>query len=57
VLFRSRWRGPLFETLYHVEDVTWPGVRTFYTRFGDVFAWTCALVSALAVAWGVSRRR
>jgi apolipoprotein N-acyltransferase len=53
---RIRWQGPLFETIVHVDEVAWPGVRTFYTRFGDVFAWTCALVSALAVGWGVLSR-
>jgi apolipoprotein N-acyltransferase len=54
---RIRWQGPLFETLEHVDDIAWPGVQTFYTRFGDVFAWTCALVSAAAIGWGIARRQ
>jgi apolipoprotein N-acyltransferase len=53
---RIRWQGPLFEPLFHVHDIAWPGVRTFYTRFGDVFAWACALASAAALAWGIGRR-
>ncbi len=43
---RIRWQGPLFEMLWHVETIEWPGVRTFYTRFGDVFVWACALATA-----------
>ena len=54
---RIRWRSPLFETLQHVDEIAWPGVRTFYTRFGDVFAWVCAAISTLAIAWGVTRAR
>src|SRR5207249_243297 len=33
-----------------------PGVRTFYTRFGDVFARGCALVTIVALAVGATRR-
>lgn len=47
---RIRWQGPLFEMLWQVEEISWTGVRTFYTRFGDVFVWLCALVTALGVA-------
>ena len=47
---RIRWQGPLFEPLDHVDQVSWPGVRTFYTRFGDVFAWACLLVAVIAAA-------
>jgi apolipoprotein N-acyltransferase len=54
---RIRWRGPLFETLYHVDEIAWPGVRTFYTRFGDVFAWSCALASVAAIGYGLARKR
>jgi len=52
---RIRWQGPLYETAWHVDEVSWPGVRTFYTRFGDVFAWACALVTLAAVGWGTRR--
>jgi len=54
---RIRWRGPLFEPLAHVEQISWPGVRTFYTRFGDVFAWACALASLAAIGYGAARGR
>src|SRR5689334_9558442 len=53
---RIRWQGPLFEALDHVDQVSWPGVRTVYTRFGDVFAWACALASAAAIGVGLARR-
>jgi apolipoprotein N-acyltransferase len=52
---RVRWQGPLFEPLWHVEDVAWPGVRTFYSRYGDVFVWGCVLASLLAFGYGVRR--
>jgi len=32
-------------------------VRTFYTRFGDVFAWACALASLAAIGYGAARGR
>jgi apolipoprotein N-acyltransferase len=51
-----RWQGPLFESLWHVEEVSWPGVRTFYSRFGDVFVWTCALATVAAFGYGALRR-
>jgi apolipoprotein N-acyltransferase len=54
---RIRWQGPLFEMLWHVDDIQWTDVRTFYTRFGDVFAWACALATAAAVVIGAARRR
>ena len=53
----ARWQGPLFETLWHVEEIRWPGVQTFYTRFGDVFAWACALASLAAFGYGSLARR
>lgn len=52
-----RWQGPLFEMLWHVEEISWKDVRTFYTRFGDVFVWACALATAAALAFGIARRR
>jgi apolipoprotein N-acyltransferase len=48
-----RWQGPLYETAWHVDEVSWPGVRTFYTRFGDVFAWACALATMAAFGWAL----
>jgi apolipoprotein N-acyltransferase len=29
---------------------------TFYTRYGDIFAYSCLLLTGLALAWGMSRR-
>lgn len=52
-----RWQGPLYETLWHVDDIAWTGTRTVYTRFGDVFVWACVAVTLAAVAWGLARRR
>lgn len=53
---RIRWQSALFEPAWHVADVTWPGITTFYTRFGDVFAWTCGLVTLAAIVVGLRRR-
>jgi Carbon-nitrogen hydrolase len=54
---RIRWQGPLFETLWHVDDISWPGVRTFYTRYGDVFVWPCTALTVIALLIGIARRR
>jgi apolipoprotein N-acyltransferase len=54
---RIRWQGPLFEMLWHVDDISWPGVRTIYTRYGDVFVWLCVAVTVGAIGLGVSSRR
>ena len=51
-----RWEGPLFEMLWHVEEIRWTGVRTFYTRHGDVFVWLCVLVTVGAIVVGIRRR-
>jgi apolipoprotein N-acyltransferase len=52
---RIRWQGPLFEPLTHTAEIAWPGVRTFYSRYGDVFVWACALASLAAFGYGVRR--
>jgi len=54
---RIRWRSQMFEQTAHAEEISWLGVRTIYTRFGDVFAWACVLVTVAAFAYGASRRR
>ena len=51
-----RWQGPLFEMLWHVDEIRWTGVRTFYTRYGDVFVWLCVVVTVAAIVLGVGRR-
>ena len=52
-----RWQGPLFEMLWHVDEIAWTGVRTVYTRAGDVFVWACVATTLVAIAWGLARRR
>jgi apolipoprotein N-acyltransferase len=54
---RIRWRGPLFEALWHADEIRWTGVRTFYTRFGDVFVWLCVFVTALGLIAAAIRKR
>jgi apolipoprotein N-acyltransferase len=49
---RILWRGPLFQPLQHTADIAWPGVRTFYTRYGDVFVWLCVLATVAAFLYG-----
>jgi apolipoprotein N-acyltransferase len=51
-----RWESPLFEMLWHVDEIRWTGVGTFYTRYGDVFVWLCVLVTVAAIVLGVGRR-
>ena len=53
---RVAWAGPLDQLLEHTEEITWRDVRTFYTRFGDVFVWACVLAVLLAGITGVRRR-
>jgi apolipoprotein N-acyltransferase len=31
------------------------GPPTFYTRWGDVFAYSCLLLTAVSLAWGIRR--
>jgi apolipoprotein N-acyltransferase len=54
---RIRWQGPLFAEAWHVETVAWPAVRTFYSTYGDVFAWACAVATVLAIGAGMRRPR
>jgi apolipoprotein N-acyltransferase len=54
---RIRWQGPLYEMLWHVDDIRWPGVRTIYTRFGDVFVWLCVAATVGAILAGLTVRR
>ncbi len=54
---RIRWQGPLYEMLWHVDAIRWTGIRTLYTRFGDVFVWACVAVTLAAVGLGLARRQ
>jgi apolipoprotein N-acyltransferase len=53
---RIRWRTPLFEEAARIDTVAWPGIQTFYTRHGDVFAGGCGLASALLIGYAGVRR-
>ncbi len=50
------WSSPLDREIWHVGEIAWPGVRTVYTRVGDVFVWLCVLVTLGALGAGVRRR-
>jgi apolipoprotein N-acyltransferase len=50
------WQSALDVETWHVGELTWPGVRTFYTRFGDVFVWLCVVATLGAFAVGLRRR-
>jgi apolipoprotein N-acyltransferase len=54
---RIRWQGPLEEIVWHVDEIAWPGVRTFYTAYGDVFAYLAALATLVAFGYGLSQWR
>jgi apolipoprotein N-acyltransferase len=47
-----RWRSDLFTTEWRVDTVRWVGESTFYTRYGDVFAWGCLLLLLAVVLVG-----
>jgi apolipoprotein N-acyltransferase len=49
------WAGPLDRMLQHTGEISWRGVRTFYTRFGDVFLWICLAAVVLSAAAGLRR--
>jgi len=56
---RVRQRTRIFERDWLQADVpirSAPTGGTFYTRYGDVFAWTCWAMSALGL-WQARRRR
>jgi len=53
---RIVWQGPLDEMLWHAAEISWPGVRTVYTRIGDAFVWGCVAAVVGAFAWGLGRR-
>ncbi len=46
----------IFTRTTEIETVEWKGARTFYTRFGDIFAESCFVLSILGLlAGGLSR--
>jgi apolipoprotein N-acyltransferase len=54
---RIRWQGPLDEMAWHVDEIAWPGIRTVYTAWGDVFAYASALATLAAFGYGLARWR
>jgi apolipoprotein N-acyltransferase len=40
-----RAQTSLYETTLLVEDLAWPQITSFYTQYGDVFAYACALAA------------
>ena len=51
-----RWRTGLFESAWRVDAISWVGIRTFYTRFGDVFVYGCMGLLVLVAIRGGTRR-
>lgn len=49
------WASALDVEAWWAGEITWPGVRTFYTRFGDVFVWLCVAAILGAVVVGIRR--
>ena len=50
-----RWQTGLFEPAVRADTVERLGVRTLYTRHGDVFVALCGLASVVLIGYGVSR--
>jgi apolipoprotein N-acyltransferase len=50
---RIHSRTTLYDTAVLVEELSWPHVTSFYTQYGDVFAYLCALGASgmLGYAW------
>lgn len=42
----------LYETTFLLEDLAWPDVVSFYTRYGDVFVYACALAAIGMLGYG-----
>jgi apolipoprotein N-acyltransferase len=53
---RVQWASALDHEVWHVGTIAWTDVRTFYTRFGDVFAWGCVLTTLGAGVVGLRVR-
>jgi apolipoprotein N-acyltransferase len=52
---RMLWRSDLFVPAAHALDLPWLPGGSFYSRYGDVFAWACVILTGLALILG--RRR
>jgi apolipoprotein N-acyltransferase len=54
---RIRWQTDLFTATARADTVSWVGVRTLYTRYGDVFTALCGLASVILIGYGIWSRR
>jgi len=50
-------RTNLYETTILVEDLSWPQVRSFYSRYGDVFVWFCVVSTGLMLGYSWVKQR
>lgn len=48
--------SPIFTETYLTRTLVPGKIRTFYTRYGDVFAWLCALASLILLALPTERK-
>jgi len=48
---RIQASSPLNKRTWLDSAFDWESERTFYTRYGDVFAWSCVGITSLAVGW------
>ncbi|MHB9071979.1 MAG: apolipoprotein N-acyltransferase [Desulfobaccales bacterium] len=53
---RILWRSNLFVEAAHSLGIPWLPGGSFYSRFGDVVAWACVLLSCLGLVLGLTRR-
>jgi apolipoprotein N-acyltransferase len=52
-----RTQTALYETTFLVEELSWPQVASFYTLYGDVFAWLCALAAVGMLGYAYYKKR
>jgi apolipoprotein N-acyltransferase len=52
-----RAASPLFEEAVLRQEITPQHVATVYQCWGDVFAYTCLVISVAVVPWAGARRR
>ena len=46
-----RAQTSLYETTLLIEDLSWPQVTSFYSYYGDVFAYVCALAAVIMLGY------
>jgi apolipoprotein N-acyltransferase len=52
---RLLWTSKLYVPAAHAMELAWLPGGSFYTKYGDVFAWTCVIICGLALI--LARRR